>query len=224
VHSLTHLRVLGYRAYYHIPNPGAKLNDRGRPGILVGCRSNGHDRTCVYRVYDSCSHSFVETVDVTFDETAPPPTDIPADNASVQNQGGNDGAQHPCVVDGAELKDDAAQAGADVDAEHLQVETPPVPDACVAPADGAELTDDAVQAGADVDAEHLQVETPPVPDACVAPADGAELTDDAVQAGADVDAEHLQAETPPVPDACVPPEMQPSDMQTACAGCKNPST
>jgi transposase InsO family protein len=169
VHSLTHLRVLGCRAYYRIPNPGAKLNDRGRPGILVGYRSNGHDRTCVYRVYDSCSDSIVETVDVTFDETAPPPTSMPADNASVQNQGGNDGAQHPYVDDGAELTDDAIQAGADVDAEPLQAETPPVPDACVPPADDAELTDDAVQAGADINAEHLQAETPPVPDVCLPP-------------------------------------------------------
>jgi hypothetical protein len=125
VHFLTHLRVLGCRAYYRIPNPAAKLNDCGRPGILVGYRSNGHDRTCNHRVYDSCSHSIVETVDVTFDDMAFPPTDMPANNASVENlrhQGRNDGAQDLCADVDGELKDAAKQV-------------------CVG--DGAELTDDA---------------------------------------------------------------------------------
>lgn len=66
--DLSHLRVFGCRAWFHVMNR-KKLDAKAREGIMVGCDENNPRR---YRIWDPAAETVRETIHVSFDETVFP--------------------------------------------------------------------------------------------------------------------------------------------------------
>ena len=81
--NLSHLRIIGCDAYYHVPEQ-VSINGKGRKGILVGY----DDVSNFYRVYDSEQRRLKIVKNVIFDET---PVFKPGSFIQIENNQEQDG-------------------------------------------------------------------------------------------------------------------------------------